>query len=259
MTDLAALLPEIVATAKVAGAEIMKIYATDFDVEVKDDNSPVTAADHAAEAVILPRLKMLTPDYPIIAEESVAKNGIPEFGDGPFWLVDPLDGTREFLNRNGEFTVNIALVEGKEPKLGVIYVPAMDTTYTGLVGQQATRQIGDQPAEVINVRTPPEEGVTVLASRRHGDPDVLAAFLQGRTLAEVKNAGSSLKLCLVAAGEGDLYPRFGNTMEWDIAAGHAILSAAGGCITNEDGSPFLYGKETLLNPHFIAWGGLRPS
>lgn len=259
MTDLAALLPEVVATAKDAGAEIMKIYATDFDVEVKDDNSPVTAADHAAEAVILPRLEALNPDYPIIAEESVAKNGIPEFGDGPFWLVDPLDGTREFLNRNGEFTVNIALIEGKEPKLGVIYVPAMDTTYTGLVGDKATRQVGNNAAETITVRTPPAEGVTVLASRRHGDPDTLAAFLQGRALAEVKNAGSSLKLCLVAAGEGDLYPRFGNTMEWDIAAGHAILTAAGGCITNEDGSPFLYGKKTLLNPHFIAWGSLRPS
>jgi 3'(2'), 5'-bisphosphate nucleotidase len=161
------------------------------------------------------------------------------------------------LNRNGEFTVNIALVIDKEPKLGVIYVPAQDTTYTGLVGVGATRQIGDAAPESISIRTPPEEGVTVLASRRHGDPEVLSTFLNDRPIAEIRNAGSSLKLCLVAAGEGDIYPRFGNTMEWDIAAGHAILSAAGGRITTEDGEPMLYGKKTMLNPHFIAWGGLE--
>jgi 3'(2'), 5'-bisphosphate nucleotidase len=257
MQNLPDLLPEIVSVAHVAGAEIMKIYATDFDVNWKSDSSPVTAADEGAEAIILPKLRELTPDYTIVAEEAVAKDGIPDIGSAPFWLVDPLDGTREFLNRNGEFTVNIALVIDKEPKLGVIYVPAQDTTYTGLVGVGATRQIGDAAPEPITIRTPPEEGVTVLASRRHGDPEVLSAFLKDRPIAEIRNAGSSLKLCLVAAGEGDIYPRFGNTMEWDIAAGHAILSAAGGRVTTEDGAPMLYGKETMLNPHFIAWGGLE--
>ena len=257
MQNLPELLPEIVSVAQDAGAEIMKIYATDFDVNWKSDSSPVTAADEGAEAIILPKLRELTPHYTIVAEEAVTKDGVPDIGSAPFWLVDPLDGTREFLNRNGEFTVNIALVIDKEPKLGVIYVPAQDTTYTGLVGVGATRQIGDDAPEPISTRTPPEEGVTVLASRRHGDPEVLSTFLKDRPIAEIRNAGSSLKLCLVAAGEGDIYPRFGNTMEWDIAAGHAILSAAGGRITTEDGEPMLYGKETMLNPHFIAWGGLE--
>ena len=257
MQNLPELLPEIVSVAQDAGAEIMKIYATDFDVNWKSDSSPVTAADEGAEAIILPKLRELTPHYTIVAEEAVTKDGVPDIGSAPFWLVDPLDGTREFLNRNGEFTVNIALVIDKEPKLGVIYVPAQDTTYTGLVGVGATRQIGDAAPEPISIRTPPEEGVTVLASRRHGDPEVLSTFLNDRPIAEIRNAGSSLKLCLVAAGEGDIYPRFGNTMEWDIAAGHAILSAAGGRITTEDGEPMLYGKKTMLNPHFIAWGGLE--
>ena len=257
MQNLPELLPEIVSVAQDAGAEIMNIYATDFDVNWKSDSSPVTAADEGAEAIILPKLRELTPHYTIVAEEAVAKDGVPDIGSTPFWLVDPLDGTREFLNRNGEFTVNIALVIDKEPRLGVIYVPAQDTTYTGLVGVGATRQIGDAAPEPISIRTPPEEGVTVLASRRHGDPEVLSTFLNDRPIAEIRNAGSSLKLCLVAAGEGDIYPRFGNTMEWDIAAGHAILSAAGGRITTEDGEPMLYGKETMLNPHFIAWGGLE--
>ena len=256
MQNLSDLLPEIVAVAHDAGAEIMKIYATDFEVNWKSYSSPVTAADEGAEAIILPKLRELTPDFTIVAEEAVSKDGIPDIGSAPFWLVDPLDGTREFLNRNDEFTVNIALVVDKEPKLGVIYVPALDTTYTGVVGVGATRQVGNAAPESITVRVPPEEGVTVLASRRHGDPETLSAFLKDRPIAEIRNAGSSLKLCLVAAGEGDIYPRFGNTMEWDIAAGHAILSAAGGRITTEDGAPMLYAKETLLNPHFIAWGGL---
>ncbi|MBT5109317.1 MAG: 3'(2'),5'-bisphosphate nucleotidase CysQ [Rhodospirillaceae bacterium] len=256
MPNLSDLLPAIVAIAHDAGAEIMKIYATDFDVNWKSDSSPVTAADEGAEAIILPKLRELTPDYTIVAEEAVSKDGIPNIDTVPFWLVDPLDGTREFLNRNDEFTVNIALVIDKEPKLGVIYVPALDTTYTGVVGVGATRQVGKAAPESISVRVPPEEGVTVLASRRHGDPETLSAFLKDRPIAEIRNAGSSLKLCLVAAGEGDIYPRFGNTMEWDIAAGHAILSAAGGRVTTEDGAPMLYGKKTMLNPHFIAWGGL---
>jgi 3'(2'), 5'-bisphosphate nucleotidase len=257
MQNLSDLLPAVTAVAHEAGAEIMKIYATDFDVNWKEDNSPVTAADERAEAVILPVLRALTPDYPIVAEEAVSKNGVPKIGSGPFWLVDPLDGTREFLNRNGEFTVNIALVIDQEPKLGVIFAPALGDTYTGVAGVGATLQKKGQSApEPINVRVPPEEGVTVLASRRHGDPEVLSAFLKDRPIADIRNAGSSLKLCLVAAGEGDLYPRFGNTMEWDIAAGHAILSAAGGRVTTEDGGPFLYGKDTMLNPHFVAWGGL---
>lgn len=257
MTDLKSLLPAIVDVSHEAGAAIMQVYATDFEVTRKDDDSPVTEADIAAEAIITPVLRKLTPDYPIVAEEAASQGTLPEVGDDPFWLVDPLDGTKEFLSKNGEFTVNIALVVGRQPTLGVIFAPALGDTYTGIVGVGATRARGDGPAEPIAIREVPEDGVTVLASRRHGDPETLKAFLDGRPLAGLKNAGSSLKFCLLAAGEADVYPRFGPTMEWDTAAGHAILAAAGGRVTKEDGDPLPYAKNPLLNPNFIAWGGLR--
>jgi 3'(2'), 5'-bisphosphate nucleotidase len=257
MRNIEDLLPNIVAVAHEAGAAIMKVYATDFDVARKADDSPVTEADIAAEAIIIPVLSELTPDYPIVAEEAASQGTLPEVGADPFWLVDPLDGTKEFLNRNDEFTVNIALVVDREPILGVIYAPALDDTYTGLVGTGATRARGGGGAQPIKIREVPEDGVTVLASRRHGDPETLSAFLDGRPLAGMKNAGSSLKFCLLAAGEADVYPRFGPTMEWDTAAGHAILSAAGGRVTTEDGAPLRYAKNPLRNPHFIAWGGLQ--
>ncbi len=257
MKNYQSLLPAIVAVAHEAGAAIMKVYATDFDVARKADDSPVTEADIAAEALITPVLSRLTPDYPIVAEEAASQGTLPEVGDAPFWLVDPLDGTKEFLNRNDEFTVNIALVVDRQPVLGVIYAPALDDTYTGIVGVGATLSRAGGDAKPINIRDVPSDGVTVLASRRHGDPETLSAFLDGRPLAGLKNAGSSLKFCLLAAGEADVYPRFGPTMEWDTAAGHAILSAAGGRVTTEDGDPLLYAKDPLRNPHFIAWGGLQ--
>lgn len=256
MTDYSSLLPAIVAISHDAGKAIMEVYATDFTADFKEDDSPVTAADIKAEAIITPALKALAPDIPIVAEEAASQGNIPEVGDGPFWLVDPLDGTKEFLNRNGEFTVNIALVVDRTPVMGVIYAPVLGTTYTGVVGQGATLAEDGKAASAISVRDVPEEGVTVLASRRHGDKETLEAFLKGRPLAGVKNAGSSLKFCLLAAGEADVYPRFGNTMEWDTAAGHAILLAAGGRVTTEDGEPLRYAKSPLLNPYFIAWGKL---
>jgi 3'(2'), 5'-bisphosphate nucleotidase len=257
MNDFESLLPDIVAVSHDAGNAIMKVYETDFEVERKADDSPVTEADLAAEAIITPVLAALTPDIPIVAEEAASRGELPQVGGTPFWLVDPLDGTKEFLNRNGEFTVNIALVVDRQPVLGVIYAPALDDTYTGIVGVGATRARGGGAAEPIKIRDVPPDGVTVLASRRHGDPETLSAFLDGRPLAELKNAGSSLKFCLLAAGEADVYPRFGPTMEWDTAAGHAILCAAGGRVTTEDGAPLRYAKDPLRNPHFIAWGGLR--
>jgi len=257
MADYTEFLPAIVAMAHDAGAKIMEIYRTDFDVDRKADDSPVTEADTAAETIILRALKALTPDYPVVAEEAASRGELPAVGDAPFWLVDPLDGTKEFLNRNGEFTVNIALIVARMPVLGVIYAPALDETFTGVVGIGAARAVKGGTPSPISVRPAPKDGVTVLASRRHGDPDTLAAFLQGRVLAGIKNAGSSLKFCLLAAGEADVYPRFGNTWEWDTAAGHAILLAAGGLVTTEDGAPLGYAKDPLLNPHFIAWGGLR--
>ncbi len=257
MNDYENLLPDIVAVSHDAGEAIMRVYATDFDVARKADDSPVTEADLAAEALITPVLEALTPDIPIVAEEAASRGEMPDVGDGPFWLVDPLDGTKEFLNRNGEFTVNIGLIVDKQPVFGVIFAPALGDTYTGIVGAGATRARAGGDAEPISIRSVPSDGVTVLASRRHGDPETLSAFLDGRPLAGLKNAGSSLKFCLLAAGEADVYPRFGPTMEWDTAAGHAILNAAGGRVTTEDGEPLLYAKDPMRNPHFIAWGGLR--
>ncbi len=255
--ELSDLLPGVCDIALEAGAKIMEIYATDFEHRVKEDASPVTEADMAAEAIITPALTALAPTIPVVAEEAAAAGEAPSVGDGPFWLVDPLDGTKEFLNRNGEFTVNIGLIEGSQPVLGVVFAPALDTLFAGAKGVGATRKIGDTPARPIKVREEPADGLTIVASRRHGDPEVLDKFLSGRTLKETRNAGSSLKFCLVAAGEADLYPRFGRTMEWDTAAGHAVLSAAGGRVTTEDGAPLTYAKNEIFeNPHFIGWGGL---
>lgn len=248
------LLPAIEQAARDAGAAIMAIYATEFEARAKDDASPVTDADEAAEAVILERLATLTPDIPIVAEEAAAAGNIPDVGDGPFWLVDPLDGTKEFLKRNGEFTVNIALIEARVPVLGVVYLPVPDRLYAGIVGTGAWRRdaAGNTP---ITTRRPPSTGLTVVGSRSHGDASAMETFLDGRTVAEMKSAGSSLKFCLVAEGSADVYPRLGRTMEWDVAAGHAVLSAAGGRVTLTDGAPFTYAKNAIFeNPHFVAWG-----
>jgi 3'(2'), 5'-bisphosphate nucleotidase len=256
MIDCAALLPEIDATAREAGEAILAVYRTDFDVERKSDDSPVTQADLDAERIILAVLRRLTPDIPVVAEEEVSAGRMPEVGDR-FWLVDPLDGTREFLSRNGEFTVNIALVQDRRPILGVVHAPARGLTFTGFLPGHATRQEGDGPVKRIAVRTPPDEGLTVVASRRHGSVEEREHFLEGRTVANRIACGSSLKFCVVAAGEADVYPRFGRTMEWDTAAGHAVLAAAGGRLTTTDGKEFLYRKPGFENPGFIAWGSLR--
>ena len=246
------LLENLLPVVRRAGAVIMDIYKTDFAVRGKEDASPVTEADERAEALILPALAELTPAIPVVAEEAVAAGRIPEVGER-FWLVDPLDGTREFISRNGEFTVNIGLIERGEPVLGVVLAPALDRLFAGAVGVGAfAEDAGARRA--IAVREPPAEGLTVVASRSHGEPAALETFLQGRRIAHLRNAGSSLKICLVAAGEADLYPRLGRTMEWDIAAGHAVLAAAGGRITQVDGEPLTYGKPDFANPHFVAWG-----
>ncbi len=230
----------------------MDIYATEFSVRGKVDASPVTEADERAEALIVAGLAALAPDIPIVAEEGVAAGRVPALGER-FWLVDPLDGTREFVKRNGEFTINIALVEGREPVLGVVHAPALLRLFGGGVGAGAFVE-DENGRRVIRCRAVPEQGATVLASRSHGDADALETFLAGRHVAEVKYTGSSLKLCLLAAGEADLYPRFGRTMEWDIAAGHAVLAAAGGSVIDLEGRPLVYGKAGFENPHFVASG-----
>ena len=244
------LLRAVADIARRAGALILEVYATDFAVRGKADTSPVTEADERAEQLIVPALRALDPAVPVVAEEAVAAGDSPAVGDW-FWLVDPLDGTREFINRNGEFTVNIALVHRGRPVLGVVLAPALGRLFAGAAKQGAYLEEGGTTRS-IRCRPVPDAGFTVVASRSHGDAAALDAFLAGRRVAALANAGSSLKLCLVAAGEADLYPRLGRTMEWDIAAGHAVLAAAGGQVTTLDGAPLRYGKAGFENPHFVA-------
>ena len=251
---IAELLEPVIAIARQAGDVVMSIYATDFAVRGKDDASPVTEADERAETIIVTALRQLTPDIPIVAEEAVAAGHRPEIADR-FWLVDPLDGTREFVSRNGEFTVNIALVECGAPVLGVVYAPAIGRMFAGAAGTGAFVDDADG-RRPIQCRVAPDLGLTVVASRSHGDADALDAYLADRNVASLTSAGSSLKLCLVANGEADLYPRLGRTMEWDIAAGHAVLAAAGGRVCDLSGATLRYGKEGFDNPHFVASGAL---
>lgn len=245
--------------AKTAGERIMEIYQSDFDVETKDDQSPVTKADIEAEAIILKGLRAAFPELPIVAEEESAAGNMPTIGN-QFVLVDPLDGTREFTSRNGVFTVNIALISDQTPVAGVVHAPALERTFTGVVGDHALELIKGVKTPISTRRGDPDSLVAV-ASRSHRD-EKTEAFLAKSNVKDTLSIGSSLKFCLVATGEADLYPRFGRTMEWDTAAGHAILSAAGGSVTNEDGTPFIYGKRNqahdadFANPAFIAWGDL---
>jgi 3'(2'), 5'-bisphosphate nucleotidase len=256
MTAPIDMLPRLEELALKAGVAIMKIYAEDFVAEYKDDHSPVTEADTAAEKIIIAGLKTISPDIPIVAEEAFAAGHSPDISGGEFWLVDPLDGTQEFVRKNGEFTVNIALIEDGQAICGVVYAPALGKIYAGVGGEGAhSREEGSASREIC-IRPAPDEGVTVVASRRHGDPKEIEKLLEGRSVVETRNAGSSLKFCIVAEGGADIYPRFGRTMEWDTAAGQAVLEAAGGRVTTLDGAPFRYAKEGYENPNFIAWGGL---
>ncbi len=211
MTDLARLLTDITALAHRAGDAIMEIYATDFEHETKADESPVTAADLAAEAIIERGLRELAPDIPLVAEEAASQGRLPDISGGRFWLVDPMDGTREFLNRNGEFTVNIALVENGRPVIGVVYAPALKLTFSGQSALGATRTNGDGTATTIRVRPVPADGVAIVASRRHGDPEAIGRLLRGHTVAERKTAGKhgayrKPRPSSVAAGPGGWVP-----------------------------------------------------
>ena len=248
------LLESVIGIVRAAGELVMAVYATDFDIRCKGDASPVTEADERAEALIQAALGRLAPAIPVVAEEEAAAGHVPAIG-ACFWLVDPLDGTREFIGRNGEFTVNIALIEHGEPVLGVVLAPALGRLFAGLVGQGAFEVEPDGRRLPLRCRSVPPQGLTVVSSRSHGDEAAMKAFLSGRKVAAIATAGSSLKLCLVAAGEADLYPRLGRTMEWDIAAGHAVLAAAGGGVADLAGRPLRYGKPGFENPHFVASGG----
>ncbi len=258
---------QLIDLAHEAGRAVMAIYEKDFGHRLKDDATPVTDADLAAEAVILAGLARIAPDIPVISEEAAAAGAESKTGE-KFFLVDPLDGTREFLSRNGEFTINIALIEREEPVAGVVYAPALARMFWGERGhgagegsvepEGAVAPDGDTQAawRAIRVRPRPQTGLKVVASRSHRDART-EEWLSTIDVGELVSAGSSLKFCLLAAGEADLYPRFGRTMEWDTAAGHAVLAAAGGRVATEDGAPLTYGKRArgFDNPGFIASGG----
>ena len=242
-----------------AGAIIMRHYnAPSLETRQKEDSSPVTAADEEAEAFILQRLRTAFSGIPIIAEEEAASGRIAAV-DAKFFLVDPLDGTKEFINRNGEFTVNIAEIESGKPVRGVVYAPAIGRLFMGEVGVGAWEIKGDKldwsAAKPIAARKPASDGWVAVASRSHRDAKT-DEYLAAYKIKDFAAAGSSLKFCLVAAAEADIYPRTGRTMEWDTAAGHAVLTAAGGSVTTLDGGPFLYGKkaEAFANPFFVAKG-----
>ena len=253
LTD-AELLDELRHIAHRAGEVILDHYRNGFSVKHKADQSPVTEADEAAERVILPELRALTPDIPVIAEEEVAAGRAPALAGGRFWLVDPLDGTKEFIRRNGEFTVNIALIRDLEPVLGVVYAPVLGTTYAGAGPGTATLSTDGAPPRPIAARHVPAEGAVLVSSRSHGNPEKLKALTGKTKIAAQRTAGSSLKFCLVAAGEADFYPRYGPTCEWDTAAGHAVLAAAGGSVRTLDDKDLRYGKPDFLNPEFMARG-----
>ena len=257
------LLEPVAAIAAEAGRAILEIYDQTFEVTHKADHSPLTEADLASHRVIRDALARLTPDIPLLSEESAdiafdVRSRWPEY-----WLVDPLDGTKEFVNRNGEFTVNIALIRGHDPVLGVVHVPVSGVTYTGVVdgvaGGGATRRSADGPAGnlappihlPIHVRVPCADPVRVVGSRSHANP-ALVRYLEPLGDYELVSMGSSLKFCLLAEGAADFYPRLGPTSEWDTAAAHAVVLAAGGRIVTLDGRPLQYNlKASFLNPEFL--------
>jgi len=252
--DLKTLVEPVIALAEDAGQEILKVYATDFKVQSKDDDSPLTKADLASHRCIVDGLRALTPDVPIISEEA----GLPDFGErrrwSRYWLIDPLDGTREFVNRNDEFTVNIALIEDHRPVLGVVHVPVQNKTYVGCAGLGAECRTGGDVPEPLRVADASHVPVRVVGSRSHRGTS-LDAFLEALGEFDMVPMGSSLKFCVVAAGDADIYPRLGPTSEWDTAAAQAVVEQAGGSVVTLDGKPMKYNeKDDILNPHFCVIG-----
>ncbi len=260
-SHLETLLPELVALARAASEAVLRVYQGQPVVRRKADASPVTQADEASEAIILAGLRQLTPDIPAVSEEAVERGDFafdPARPPHRFWLVDPVDGTKEFVNRTGEFTINIGLVEGQKPVLGILHAPLSHVTYTAAGPGTAAIHRGDAAAAPIHVRRPPPSGLVVLGSRSHGDKPAISAFLEDFKVAELRLMGSAIKFALIAEGSADLYPRFGPTMEWDTCAGQAILESAGGHITSLSGAAMHYGKPGFLNPDFIARGATDP-
>lgn len=243
----------VIEIAEGAGAETLRHYkSNDLRVESKSDASPVSAADLAAHHFIVDRLEAVLEGVEVISEESAEARGFAAPEGSRFWLVDPLDGTKEFINERDEFTVNIALIDHGKPIMGVVVAPALGTTWAGSPEGAFRQAVGGADRRSIRLRDVPDAGLTVTASRSHADPAALEALLKGQKVANVVNAGSSLKFCRIAEAQADLYPRQGRTMEWDTAAGQAVAEAAGAQVLRlEDRSPLTYGKEGLDNPHFI--------
>jgi 3'(2'), 5'-bisphosphate nucleotidase len=243
----------IVDLAVNAGQAILEVYATDFDVQSKGDESPLTQADLASHQCIVAGLEKLTPDMPVISEEE----GLPSFEERGqwqrYWLIDPLDGTKEFVNRNGEFTVNIALIDANRPIFGVVHVPVLNRTYIGCEGFGAELRDGDS-VTAIHVAESSGQPVRIVGSRSHRGSS-LDAFLENVGDSDMLPMGSSLKFCVVAEGRADVYPRLGPTSEWDTAAAQAVVEQAGGKVLKLDGNPLLYNtKDEILNPWFIVIG-----
>lgn len=252
-SNMQGLLPALVALSREAGREILAVYDSNFEVQHKADDSPLTQADLRAHVAIVAGLRRLTPEIPILSEEASDIDLGVRSAWHSHWLVDPLDGTREFVSRNGEFTVNIALIENHLPVLGVVHVPVSDVTFSGAAGHGAFRQEAQRAAVAIHAQKPHAQPLRVVSSRSHAAAGTnrYAEVLGPYTLVKI---GSSLKFCILAEGRADLYPRFGPTSEWDTAAGQAVLEAAGGFVTDICGQRLRYNaREGLLNPHFIAY------
>jgi 3'(2'), 5'-bisphosphate nucleotidase len=249
------LIDPVVALAEEAGRAILAVYSSDFEVQSKDDESPLTQADLASHHCIMAGLEKLTPGMPVISEEA----GLPEFEERSqwdrYWLIDPLDGTKEFVNRNGEFTVNIALIDNQTVVFGVVYVPVQDKTYIGCEGYGAERRNADGSRDSIHVSATSANPVRIVGSRSHRGAS-LDAYLENLGEYDMIPMGSSLKFCVIAEGGADLYPRLGLTSEWDTAAAQAVVEQAGGKVVTLDGKPMKYNaKSDILNPYFFVIGG----
>ena len=253
--DRRRLLDELAEAAREAGEAIQQIVRRGFKVETKSDSSPVTEADRAAELIILAALARAAPGVPVIAEEEVAADRIPAHGD-TFFLVDPLDGTKEFVRGGSDYTVNIGLIEQRQPTLGVVYAPATGRLHGGLVGDGAWVDANGE-RQVIHTR-PKCDKLTAVASKSHLNQATIDYLEQAAAGCGYAAVGSSLKFCIVAEGQADIYPRASPTSEWDTAAGHAILVAAGGLVDGPDGEPLHYGKTAFLNRAFVATSGWKP-
>ena len=255
---MSALLSKVVEIARGAGVEILDVYNNrDFNVEMKGDGSPLTEADRRAHRYIEAALIEATPDIPVLSEESGSRAFEERRLWSRFWLVDPLDGTKEFVRRNGEFTVNIALIDEGKPVMGVVHTPVQDLTHFADIASGAYKQFAEETPISISTRSLSEAPVVMVASRSHAGEAVNTYRVNleaARGAVEIASMGSSLKLCLVAEGKADIYPRLGPTSEWDTAAAHCVVEAAGGGVIRLDGQPLEYNKPDILNPWFLVYG-----